>query len=44
MFLLQDRDDIIHALKEENDRLLIKVRCIEDTEPPFYDDSATTKN
>lgn len=28
--LLQERQEIIHALKEENDRLLGKIKCIEE--------------
>lgn len=35
-FFKQEREEIIVALKEENDRLLGKIRCIE--EPPKTSD------
>lgn len=43
-FILQEREGVIQALKEENERLLAKVRCFEDPENQFYNpDSSENK-
>ncbi|CAG9796570.1 unnamed protein product [Diatraea saccharalis] len=32
---IEEKEDIIVTLKEENDRLLGKIRCIEEPQKPF---------